>query len=146
MRSLWRDFQEWLKYFQNFFEVPLQFFSKITRFYRKIIFSRFLYLFKVFREFLPNFFPISLKLFQKNYLKFLHKINKINFELLKFCWIIFPSFSWNRFKFSSQFLLNFFKIFLQFSQNFIKLPQKLLQVDSKNLKNFLKNLCNISNE
>ncbi len=42
---------------------------------------------------------------------------------------------------ASRFLLNFFKFYLQFSQNFNKISQELLRADSKNLENFLKNLC-----
>ncbi len=44
------------------------------------------------------------------------------------------------FKILSPILLNFFKILLQCSQNFVKIPQELLRVNFKNLKNIPKNL------
>ncbi len=91
--------------------------------------------FYMFSKFFPNFIK---KLYQRNFLKFFH------FTYQQYQYRITSIFSDNVLKFSSQFLLNFFKIFLQFSQNFIKIPRELLRVDYKNLNNFLKNLWNIS--
>ncbi len=61
-------------------------FENFTKFPSKCFFVRakcFLYFFKIFPRFFHSFFPILLKLFRKNFLKFLHSINKINFELLQ---------------------------------------------------------------
>ncbi len=98
------------KYFRNFFEVPLQIFAKIIWNFRTVSYFQkllwkchkvsikmlflvwakgFLYFLKVFLKFLRSSFPVSLKLFQKNFLKFLHNINII-FELLQFFQIMFP--------------------------------------------------------
>ncbi len=79
-----------------------------------------LYFFKVFPRFLPIFSPISLKLFQKNFLKFFHNIN-INFKLRT---LIFPNDV-------SIIFLESFKIFFlisfKFSQNFLAISAKYLQ-------------------
>ncbi len=140
MKSPWTDFQERPKYFWNFFWVSLQlitkgfriifrkFFQKlhwnfykvcIKMFFFNVCVKCFQYFFKVFLKFLCGFLPISLKLFQKNFLKFLHSINIISnyFSSTNNISIIFQESFKIFFSVSLKFLQNFLAIFLKFHQN-----------------------------
>ncbi len=82
----------------------------------------FLYFFKISIRLLNSFFSISLKLLQKDFLKFPQNIININFELLQSCLIMFPLFSCVKIflSLSLKFLQTFLAIFSKFHQNISK--------------------------
>ncbi len=103
VKRSWTYFQECSLFFQNFFDDSLQFFFKIIQSFRTIFINSFKNCLKNFTKFpekcfffrslcemfpifflrfLLSIFAVSLKLFQKKFLKFLHDINGINFKFL----------------------------------------------------------------
>ncbi len=80
-------------FLENYLKLPYNFSSSskivenFTKFPSKSFFKSqyevFPIFLKVFQKFLCSFFIILMKLFQKNFLKFLHSINNINSELLQ---------------------------------------------------------------
>ncbi len=115
---------------------PPEFYKVFTKIFFKSSCKVFSLFFQSFSKISLWCFPVSLKLFQKHFLKFLHNIKNMNRTTTFFpnnVPIIFLA----SFKIFFSNFIKFLQNFLAFSSKFHKIPQKLLLVDSKNFKNFL---------
>ncbi len=58
--------------------------------------------------------------------------------------VVFPEFTWNKFKITSPFQRSFSEVVLEFTRYFIKTSQEFLRSQSEIFLQFFKNFCNIT--